>query len=122
MQLISKFKADFGGTNIATPLHGSIEMPDNGVKKIFILTDGAVNNPQEVVDTAKNDICCVHTVGIGKGCDEKLLKDTAEAGKGSCSLISDDDHEGVLNSKVIMALEYASEPALEHCTLEFGGS
>ena len=49
-----------------------------------------------------------------------MLKAAALAGRGSCSLIDDDEHEGVLNGKIILALQYAMEPALEHCNIEFG--
>ena len=64
---------------------------------------------------ANNQQCSVHTVGIGDGCDEQMLDAAARAGRGTCSLIADSDHESVLNSKVIHALENSMEPALEGC-------
>ena len=49
-----------------------------------------------------------------------MLEATAKSGRGTCNLIADGDHESVLNSKVIHALENSMDPALEGCTLQFG--
>ena len=114
------FPANFGGTDIATPLVQAIDLPSTSQKRIFILTDGAVKNPIDVINAARNDKCSVHTVGIGEGCDEDMLRKTALSGRGSCSLIKDAEHEGVLNGKVVTALQYAMEPAMENCSIKFG--
>ena len=59
-------------------------------KRIFILTDGAVRNPNKVEDQAKicNESIRTHTFGIGDGCDCKMIKMVAYAGRGSYSMVS----------------------------------
>ena len=117
---IETFEANLGGTDISTPLTMIITMEDTNLKKrVFCLTDGQVSDPQFVIDLAKNKSIIVHTVGIGDGCDKKMLVNTAKEGRGSCSLIKDDESESFLNGKIISALQKALEPALEHCTLSW---
>ena len=71
------FDADFGGTDILTPLTMSFDVNDaeygNLKKRVFILTDGMVNNREDVIEAARNGYNSgagiVHTFGIGSGCD-----------------------------------------------------
>ena len=88
-------------------------------KRIIILTDGIVDNPKEVVDLCKNESVSVHTVGIGDGIDSEMLKRAAKAGRGSCSLIKDNDDSAVLNEKIIDALKKAMEPSLDNCIMRW---
>jgi len=46
-------KADYGGTNILNPLKEAIEVIKTKLnKRIFLLTDGEVENPDKVVQLA----------------------------------------------------------------------
>ena len=65
-----------------------------------------------------NEQIRTHTFGIGTGCDEYMVKETAKAGRGSYSLVKDNSSE--LNAKVINALSKAFEPSLKGCELRFG--
>ncbi len=79
--------ADMGGTEILEPLQHAIDLKtyqDDGVnykKKIFLLTDGEVSQPEKVVQAAKDGAqagkCKVHTFGIGSGCSVSLVKRAA---------------------------------------------
>ena len=60
---------------------------------------------------AQNDETKVFTFGIGSGCDAELCKLTAEAGRGTESIIEDGNSKE-LKVKVINALRKASDPAL----------
>ncbi len=54
-----------------------------------MLTDGEVDSPKKVRDLAAKcpfDIR-IHTIGIGRDCDVKLVQSVAKAGRGSCSLV-----------------------------------
>ena len=69
-----------------------IKIPKKSVqKRIFLLTDGMVNNPEEVVAQAGicNENIRVHTFGIGDGCDKSMVIGAAHAGRGSCSFVID---------------------------------
>ena len=83
------------------------------------MTDGAVENPKEVIEQAGKvkDLARIHTFGVGDNCDKKMVTDIANAGRGSCSIIR--DNSSVLNSHVIEALNNAYEPSLQGCNLHW---
>jgi len=73
LQHIEEMAANFGGTDITTPLSAAKSGkggPAN--KRVFILTDGQVNNPEEVIKKAAedNERVRVFTFGLGSGCDQ----------------------------------------------------
>jgi hypothetical protein len=72
-------------------------------KRIFLLTDGGVSQPQNVIKLIQDNISKgnVHTFGLGSGCDRTLVENAAKAGQGSCSLVRDTNN---LKVKVISAL------------------
>ena len=69
--LIQDFKADFGGTEILLPLTDIFSSaPDPKLQRhIYLLTDGAVGNTDNVIELIKknNSSNRVHTFGIGQG-------------------------------------------------------
>lgn len=85
--------------------------------RLFLLTDGQVGNPQQIIDLAreKNSECRIHTFGIGSGCSTHLVEKTAEAGRGSSNIIAKIDDR--LNGLVVSALRNASEPSLKSCVM-----
>ena len=54
-------------------------------KRIFLLTDGDVENSLQIIKYVKNNnkITKIHTFGIGDDCDKDLVSNTAKAGRGS---------------------------------------
>ena len=60
-----------GGTEILSPIEASINLKLKKQKRIFLLTDGEVQNSEEIVTFIKenNHLARVHTFGIGSGCD-----------------------------------------------------
>ena len=58
-------------------------------KKIFLLTDGEVSSPEEVINLARTSECRVHSFGVGRDCSKYLVKEVAKAGRGSSSFILD---------------------------------
>ena len=73
-------------------------------KRVFILTDGQVSDREAVINAARqhNEQIRVFTFGLGSGCDVDLVRRTAQAGRGSCSLVKDNSFD--LNGLVIRAL------------------
>ena len=78
-----------------------------------MLTDGCVGNNDQVANQAKkhNDKIKVFTFGLGNGCDRDLVMRTAEAGRGTYTIVEDGCTD--LNGKVIKALSNAMEPSLK---------
>lgn len=70
---VATFEADYGGTEILPPLKAIFEAPKPNMAQethILLLTDGAVNNTNEIVDLIKKNANLhtrVHTFGIGHG-------------------------------------------------------
>ena len=81
-----------GGTEILDPLMlcSDLDVP-NREKKIFLLTDGEVDNKQQIFEYIRlhKEIMRIHTFGIGSGCDKELIEKAAQAGRGSFSFASD---------------------------------
>ncbi len=86
-------------------------------KRIFLLTDGSVSQPDKVIELAKKgaDKARVHSFGVGYGCSKYLVKEVAKAGRGSYSFV-DEKQSGLLKAKVISALSKAVEPSLKGCS------
>ena len=59
----------------------------------------------------------VSTFGLGSGCDENLVYETAKAGRGTSFLVKDDAKD--LNGLVIRALQNAMEPSLKDCEIKW---
>jgi uncharacterized protein YegL len=90
--------------------------------RIFLLTDGEVSNREKVIaksQTGKDNIR-VYTFGIGSGCDVDMVEKIAKNGRGSCSLVIDNDDSTTLKALVIAALKHASDLSLQNCSLSFG--
>ncbi|CDW77144.1 von willebrand factor a domain-containing protein 5a-like [Stylonychia lemnae] len=106
ISVVSNFKADMGGTEIAQPLQEIFsQIPDEILpRQIFLLTDGEVANTQEVIHLIKHyrSNSTVHTFGIGDGVSTELIKKCAIVGGGHYSFI-DNPHE--IEQKVIAALQ-----------------
>ena len=59
----------------------------------------------------------VFTIGLGSGCDHTLCQDTADAGRGTCSIVEDRAKD--LNSQVIKALRNATQISMKACKIEW---
>ena len=63
---------------------------NSGLKKrIFLLTDGSVSSPQEVIAqaTQHSDSARVFSFGLGSGCDRDLVINSARAGRGTYTIV-----------------------------------
>ena len=112
---INYFEANLGGTEIFDPLHSifaSIGHEKELDKHVYLITDGQVFNPEDVIKLIKdnNQNFTVHTFGIGNGVSTTLITEWAKAGRGKYYFV--DDKATGLQSKVIDALWKAFEPSL----------
>lgn len=123
LEHIDNIGADMGGTNIMHPLESAQKLDSGNAfkKRVFILTDGQVGDRDAVVRKAasRSESTRVFTFGLGSGCDRNLCENTAKAGRGTCSFVSDKSSD--LNGQVIRALRFASEPSLKECSLSWNG-
>jgi len=61
--------SDMGGTMIITPIKDLNSQQSKLKRSVFLLTDGAVSNMDEIVEEIKKNSSNTHyyTLGIGKG-------------------------------------------------------
>ena len=110
--LIKGFQADLGGTEMFAPLHSIFADRDDSsglTRHVFLLTDGAVFDPQQVIELIKNNSkhYYVHTFGIGNGASTELIVEWANAGNGKSYFVG--SSASGLERKVIDALCKAFE-------------
>ena len=91
-------RADFGGTDILSPLKAvqvGREYNSGKKKRIFLLTDGTVGNSQAIEAQAhkNSDTARVFTFGLGSGCDKNLVTKVAKAGRGTHTIVEDGSDE-----------------------------
>jgi hypothetical protein len=110
-----------GGTALYEPLNYAVnefmagsEHEGKFHKKIFMLTDGAVKNPQKLIEFASQNASktTIHTFGIGGECSKALVKGVALAGKGSFQFVKETDN---LKGRVVKALARSLDLALSGC-------
>lgn len=101
--ILKHYQADLGGTEIYRPLDDIFNQKSipGYNKQIFLLTDGEVDSPKEVVELIRknNRHNRVHSIGFGNGADKYLISESAKAGKGLHKFLqlSDDLSEVVIN-------------------------
>ena len=91
-------------------------------KRVFLLTDGDVDDPNAVIRQAlmHNDTARVFSFGLGDGCDKHLVKEVAKAGRGTSTIVKDNDPN--LNGLIIRALATAMEPSMKNAQYGFNDS
>ena len=91
--------------------------------RIFLLTDGQVNQPEAVINLIKDQVpVCnakVFSFGIGNYVDKKMVSDAAEHGRGKSYFIS--NLSVSLKSSVINALNKATYPSCKNCRVTWSG-
>jgi ubiquitin len=114
IEKVDEFDANYGGTEMYSPLSyifseqsGSLQLN----KHVYLITDGAVFNPDSVVELIRNNKknFAVHTFGIGSGASTSLVIECANAGNGQAYFVND-EAEG-LQKKVIDALSKSFLPS-----------
>ena len=71
-----------------------IQKPKEVETRIFLLTDGQAHDRKYVEEQVKKvkQNQKIFTFGLGAGVDKKFLKEVAQDGKGTCSIVSDRDN------------------------------
>ena len=122
IQAVSGFKSDMGGTNILKPISATFKMTptENYQRNIFLLTDGAVSNVNDVITeietNCRYNTARVFSIGIGNGCSELLVRRSARAGNGKSIIIGDNDN---VQGKIVSLLNEALTPSLTNFSVEF---
>ncbi|KAL4489960.1 hypothetical protein ABPG72_010859 [Tetrahymena utriculariae] len=120
IKIINKYTANLGGTEILFPLQNVFKEKkiDGYNKQIFLLTDGAVESPKEVVKLIKNNnkFNRIHSIGFGSGADQYLIKESAIAGKGISKIV---DLQCDLSEVIIEMLSLCITPTLDQFKISY---
>jgi len=118
IKFIGSITANMGGTRIVKALTSIVNVPTEPSypRTIFMLTDGAVTNSDDVINLIKNHAhdSRVHTFGIGSGASRYLVKGSAIAGNGSFQFAVEGED---LTPKVVQSLSRATVPACTGSTI-----
>ncbi|OMJ74517.1 hypothetical protein SteCoe_26519 [Stentor coeruleus] len=113
MKMLGDLEADMGGTDIFNPLGAVLNngIIENYPKSIFLITDGCVERPENVIGLIKRHegICRVHSFGIGSDADRNLIRNSAKAGRGNAYFV---EKSKDLAHSVINALKKSVVPSL----------
>lgn len=107
INLANSLTASMGGTVLSSPLSYVFSQPistENKLRRVFVLTDGCVFDPSEVIDLVKrnNNTTMSSAIGIGYGVDRALVEGIGKAGNGFVDFVLSGDD---MRSKVINQLE-----------------
>lgn len=117
---IKRFSADMGGTEIYSVIEAVLSSPrlKNYPRTLFLLTDGDVTNPDQIIKLvhANNHRARIFALGIGTGCSTYLVNNCAQAGKGKSAFVYDSKD---ISNNVISLMESALTPLCDDFKLEF---
>ena len=121
---IKTFRSDFEYTELERPMNYVLSQSFDYKypRNVFVLTDGAISNTQQVLDIIEkhNHETRVHSFGIGSGASKYLVNEIAHSGKGTATHIADGDKQ--INAKVIRALKQAAKPAFTNVNIDWKGN
>lgn len=119
IQITSEYSADLGGTNLYEPLKDMqknvFEKIKNLPLRVFVLTDGAVDDLGQTLQLIKNSTDCYdirfYCLGIGNGCSQELVKGVAQYG---CGKFEFSENNSTVTEKVIYLLETSMKKCISN--------
>ncbi|KAK4034553.1 von Willebrand factor type A domain-containing protein [Parachaetomium inaequale] len=119
---VDGFAADFGGTNIYSPMEDAIKKRYADMDlEVFLLTDGEIWDQNELFGLLNREIAeskgriRVFSLGIGRDVSHALIEGVAAAGNGFSQSVGDNEN---MNSKVVRMLKASLTPHIKDYTLE----
>ncbi|XP_063434776.1 von Willebrand factor A domain-containing protein 5A-like isoform X2 [Mytilus trossulus] len=110
LALQRRLDANMGGTEILRPLTQIYQQKAKSAypRQIFLLTDGEVQNTNEVISLVKQNAANtrVFTFGIGEGVSTSLIKGVANASNGKATFIRDKDN---MQAKVMSVMKWSMD-------------
>jgi len=115
---VEGFRANFGGTEIMSPLKEIFKKKSKIVRDVILLTDGSVSNTTGVIDLCRENRKKnrVFTVGIGDGVSTALIEGVSEATDAQKIYIKTEDR---MTTKIMQLLDYTMKPMLHLVKFQF---
>eukprot|EP01124_Arcella_intermedia_P031428 TRINITY_DN7081_c0_g2_i1.p1 TRINITY_DN7081_c0_g2~~TRINITY_DN7081_c0_g2_i1.p1 ORF type:complete len:682 (+),score=178.76 TRINITY_DN7081_c0_g2_i1:152-2047(+) len=119
-QYVNNITANLGGTEIYPPLRELLQPSLKEIpRQIIILTDGEVNNTNEVLEIVEKrigDYTRIFTFGIGEAC-QRLVSGIALNGKGKACFVNSGER---IEEIVMEQLQYILQPVLTKIEVDWG--
>lgn len=102
IELAFSLEANLCGTVLSKPLESVFSTPlsrSNKLRRVFVLTDGCVFDPSEVINLVKQNSSTTmcNAIGIGYGVDRNLVKGIGKSGNGFIDFVlSGDDMRSIV--------------------------
>ena len=115
---VSNFKADFGGTNILSPMESALNFESlNLPRMILMFTDGDVNNADQIIHSARinRSKARIHSIGIGSGVNNDLVMNISKASNGNYIFVKD---ENLISEKAKYLINSIVSPYLDKAKVE----
>ncbi|KAK4461205.1 von Willebrand factor A domain-containing protein 5A [Cladorrhinum samala] len=119
---VDRFAADFGGTNIYSPLEDAINKRFKDMNlEVFLLTDGEIWDQQRLFEMLNEKVpeskgaIRVFSLGIGNDVSHSLIEGVARAGSGFAQVVGENEN---MNSKVVRMLKASLTPHVTDYTME----
>ena len=117
---VSSMSANYGGTEIYHPLEAILKQPapSGYLRQVFVLTDGAVSNDEQVIKLVQRnrERTRLFSLGLGASASRHLVKGIARAGNGT-SVFSNEGED--LRPKVMGLLKNSLQPAISNVKVEW---
>ncbi|KAJ5070028.1 von willebrand factor a domain-containing protein 5a [Anaeramoeba ignava] len=119
---VSQMSANLGGTELKEPLKSIFENepPVGFSRQIFLLTDGAVSNTEEIISLVKSEskTTRIFTFGIGHGASKELIENIAKITNANFEMIL--DHSSI-QSQVMKQFERSLQPSITNLNISWEG-
>jgi hypothetical protein len=110
-----------GGTELQRPVEIVLSSKSSSeyLRSMFILTDGSISNTERLFEYIEDNCSTtrIHSFGIGSGASRYLVEGIANKGKGTATMVQDEDQN--LNEKVIRALSLSSRSRLANISVDW---
>lgn len=121
---IDSLEADLGGTEILAPIQEVLrsQVVATHQRVVFLMTDGQVNNEEEVITFIgqSRGTARVFSLGIGRSPSRYLVNGAARAGDGTADYVNGDSNAAIVEA-VKRQIDTASGPSLSIDSVSWGG-
>lgn len=108
---VQHVEADLGGTELLLPLQLLLQrpVPSGFERRLVLLTDGQVDNTEQVLELVRANAASAafYTIGLGDAVSQHLVEGLAEAGRGAAEFVAGSER---LEPVVVRQLERALRP------------
>ena len=95
LERAQKLEANLGNTNLSKPFSFVFSNSSSKIRRVFVLTDGCVDDRSEVISLVKrnSDATICSAIGIGDSVDKVLVKEIGKEGNSFIDFVSSENDD-----------------------------